>query len=299
MRKNVVLLCWCMLFPVCALLYAQELNCRVVVDADQVAQTNKQVFETLEKALNDYVNKTKWTSREYARQERVNCSMYLTITGYESDRFGATIQVQSSRPVYNTAYESPVFNFRDTRFDFQYMEFQPLYFNPNTFESNLVSVVTYYVYVILGLDADTFAPEGGTEFYGQARNIVNLAQSSNFSGWKQADGNKSRWGLIDNLLSNPFKSYRTALYEYHRMGLDRMTDDPAAGKESMARSFKFLERVNSTRPNSFLLQVFFDAKKEEIINVFSGGPKVDVVSLKNSLNKVAPVYAGSWNEITF
>lgn len=278
---------------------AQELNCRVIVDSDQVGQSNKQIFETLEQSLTDFVNKTRWTNRVYAPQERINCSMYITVREYESDRFSAAIQVQSSRPVYDAAYESPVFNFQDRQFNFRYLEFQPLFFNPNTFDSNLVSVVTYYVYIILGMDADTFTSEGGTAYYEQARNIVNLAQSSNYTGWKQSDGNKSRWGLVDNLLSNPFKSYRTALYEYHRMGLDRMTQDAAGGKESMARSMKFLERVNSTRPNSFLLQVFFDAKKDEILNVFSDGPKVDIVSLKNSLNKVAPVYASTWEKITF
>ncbi|MBC9795338.1 DUF4835 family protein [Sinomicrobium weinanense] len=280
-------------------LSAQELNCRVIVNAEQVGQSNKQIFESLEKSLTDFVNKTQWTNRVYAPQERIKSSMYITINNYESDRFTASIQVQSSRPVYNSAYESPVLNFQDRQFNFRYLEFQPLFFNPNTFESNLVSVVTYYVYIILGMDADTFTPEGGTPYYEQARNIVNLAQSSDYSGWKQSDGNKSRWGLIDNLLSNPFKSYRTALYEYHRKGLDMMTEDAASGKESMARSMKFLERVNSTRPNSFLLQVFFDAKKDEILKVFSDGPKVDIISLKNSLNKVAPVYANTWEEITF
>ncbi|MGS2760862.1 type IX secretion system protein PorD [Sinomicrobium sp. M5D2P9] len=298
MKKSALLFCL-LLTLWSSFLHAQELNCKVIVDADQVRQSNRQIFETLEKSLTDFINKTKWTNRMYAMQERINCSMYITVSQYESDRFSASLQVQSSRPVYNTAYESPVFNFQDRQFDFRYLEFQPLFFNLNTFESNLVSVITYYVYVILGMDADTFAPEGGTDYYQQARNIVNLAQSSNYSGWKQSDGNKSRWGLVDNLLSNPFKSYRTALYEYHRMGLDRMIEDPASGKESMARSMKFLERVNSTRPNSFLLQVFFDAKKDEILNIFSDGPKVDIVSLKNSLNKIAPVYAGSWEKITF
>ncbi|SFW61757.1 protein of unknown function [Sinomicrobium oceani] len=298
MKKPIRIFCLLMA-AWCTSLSAQELNCRVIVDAEQVKQTNRQIFETLQKSLTDFVNKTRWTNRNYALQERINSSMYITVSQYDSDRFSASIQVQSSRPVYNSSYESPVFNFQDRQFNFQYVEFQPLFFNPNTFESNLVSVITYYVYIMLGMDADTFSPEGGTAYYQQARNIVNLAQSSNYAGWKQADGNKSRWGLVDNLLSNPFKSYRTALYEYHRMGLDRMVEDPAAGKESMARSMKYLERVNSVRPNSFLLQVFFDAKKDEILNVFSDGPKVDIVSLKNSLNKVAPVYAGSWEKITY
>src|SRR5690606_36550971 len=184
------------------LLKAQELNCTVIVNSDQVNQTNRQVFRTLEKSLNDYVNKTEWTNKKYAINERINCSMMLTISGYENNQFEGTIQIQSNRPVFNSTYETPVFNYQDKQFTFNYLEFEPLFYNVNAFESNLVSVITYYVYVILGIDADTFSKEGGTEYFNKARSIVNMAQGSRYSGWRQIDGNRTRWELIDNLMSN-------------------------------------------------------------------------------------------------
>lgn len=279
---------------------AQELNCEITVNSEQVSQTNQQVFRTLERSLNDFVNKTKWTNRAYQENERVNARMFITVQEFENNRFRADIQVQSSRPVYNTAYQSPVFNYKDNEFDFEYIEFQPLIFNENNFDSNLVGVIAYYVYIILGLDADTFALEGGTEHYEKAQQIVTQAQGSNFSGWSQsATENRTRFLLVDNLLSNTFREYRIALYNYHRKGMDVMADNSSTGKQVISGTMRLFETLISRRPNAFLIQTFFDAKSEEIRNIFSDGPKVDVVRLKETLNKVAPFYSGTWNEITY
>ncbi|MDF0716185.1 DUF4835 family protein [Muricauda sp. 334s03] len=279
--------------------YAQELNCQVTVNSDQVGQTNQQIFRTLERSLNDFVNKTKWTNRTYRENERVNARMFITVTQYESDRFEANIQIQSTRPVFNTTYESPVFNYKDNSFNFQYQEFQPLVFNPNNFDSNLVGVISYYVYMILGLDADTFSLEGGNDFYRQAQNIVTQAQSSSYSGWSQETGDRSRFELVDNLLSNSFREYRIAMYNYHRKGLDILADNNSTGKQIITGSLRLFETLISRRPNAFLIQTFFDAKSEEIQNIFSDGPKVDIVKLKETLNKVAPFYSSTWNEINY
>ncbi|XLS30902.1 DUF4835 family protein [Flavobacteriaceae bacterium M23B6Z8] len=279
---------------------AQELNCNIIVNSDQVGQTNQQIFKTLERALNDYVNKTKWTNKTFKIQERINCSMLLTITEFDaSNQFSGTIQVQSSRPIFNSSYDSPVFNYNDRQFNFTYLEFEPLFFNPNNFESNLVSVITYYIYIILGIDADTFEKNGGTPYFEKARSVVNLAQGSGFLGWQQTDGNRTRWELIDNLLSNTFKEYRTAMYNYHRLGLDVMIDNMTLAKQQIIGCMKMFESLVARRPNAFLLQTFFDAKSEEILGIFSDGPKIDVVNLKNSLNKVAPFYANTWKEIKY
>jgi len=279
---------------------SQELNCTIVVNSDQVSQTNQQIFRTLERSISDYVNKTKWTNKTYGSQEKINCSMLLTINSFDSNSsFSGTIQVQSSRPVYNASYLTPVFNHNDRQFNFDYLEFEPLFYSPNSFESNLVGVITFYVHIILGIDADTFSKDGGTEHYNNARDVVNLAQGQGFVGWQQADGNRTRWELIDNLLSNAFKEYRTAMYNYHRLGLDVMVDNGSLGKQSIASSMKLFETLVKRRPNSFLLQTFFDAKSEEILSVFSDGPKVDIVSLKNSLNRVAPFYANTWSQIKY
>lgn len=278
---------------------AQELNCVVTVNSDQVGQTNQQIFKTLERSLNDLVNKNKWTNRVYRENERVNARMFITVTQYESDRFEANIQIQSSRPVFNTSYESPVFNYKDDAFNFQYQEFQPLVYNPNSFDSNLVAVMSYYVYIVLGLDADTYSLEGGNDFYRRAQNIVTQAQSSSYSGWSQETGERTRFELVDNLLSNSFREYRIAMYNYHRKGLDILADNNSTGKQIVAGSLRLFETLVQRRPNAFLIQTFFDAKSEEIQNIFSDGPKVDIVKLKETLNKVAPFYSNTWNEINY
>ena len=279
---------------------AQELNCTITVNADQVNQTNRQIFGTLERALNDFVNKSQWTNRIYKENERVNARMFITVTDFASDRFSANIQIQSSRPVFNTSYESPIFNYKDNQFNFQYIEFQPLVYNPNVFDSNLVGVISYYVYIMLGLDADTFALEGGTEFYKEAQQIVTQAQGSNFSGWRQtASDNRTRFELVDNLLSNTFREYRIAMYNYHRKGLDILGDNNSTGKQVIAGSMRLFETLTQRRPNAFLIQTFFDAKSDEIQDIFSDGPKVDIVALKETLNKVAPFYTTTWDEITY
>ena len=232
--------------------------------------------------MNDFVNKNKWTNRVYRENERVNARMFITVTQYESDRFEANIQIQSSRPVFNTSYESPVFNYKDDAFNFQYQEFQPLVYNENVFDSNLVGVISYYVYVILGLDADTFSLEGGDDLFRKAQNIVTQAQSSNFAGWSQQTGERTRFELVDNLLSNSFREYRIAMYNYHRKGLDVLGDNNSTGKQIIAGSMRLFETLISRRPNAFLIQTFFDAKAEEIQNIFSDGPKIDIVKLKGN-----------------
>lgn len=287
------------LFFIAQISFAQELNCTVTVNSDQVSQTNQQIFRTLERSLNDFVNKNKWTNRVYRENERVNARMFITVTQYESDRFEANIQIQSSRPVFNTSYESPIFNYKDDAFNFQYQEFQPLVYNENVFDSNLVGVITYYVYVILGLDADTFSLEGGDDMFRKAQNIVTQAQGSNFSGWNQETGERSRFELVDNLMSNSFREYRIAMYNYHRKGMDILGDNNSTGKQVIAGSMRLFETLIKRRPNAFLIQTFFDAKSEEIRNIFSDGPKVDIVKLKETLNRVAPFYSNTWNEINY
>ncbi|MCX2719381.1 DUF4835 family protein [Lentiprolixibacter aurantiacus] len=280
--------------------WSQELNCTVTVNSDQVSQTNQQIFQTLERSLNDFVNKTKWTNRVYRENEKVNCRMFITVTQFENNNFAANIQIQSSRPVYNTSYETPIFNYKDNDFNFNYIEFQPLVYNENVFESNLIAVMAYYAYIILGLDADTFSLEGGTELFKKAQQVVTQAQGTNFAGWNQsATSNRTRFVLVDNLLSNTFREYRIAMYNYHRKGLDILGDNNSTGKQVISGSMRLFETLIKRRPNAFLIQTFFDAKAEEIRNIFSDGPKVDIVSLKETLNRVAPFYASTWNEIKY
>lgn len=279
--------------------FGQELNCQVVVNAEQTGRTNVTVFKTLQNSLTEFINQTSWTNLQLAPHERINCSMFINISSYDADSFTGTIQVQSSRPVFGSTMVSPVFNFNDEQLGFTYTEYAPFTFNPNNFDNNLVSVVAYYVYTILGLDADTFEEQGGTKYFQEANKIVNLAQQSARVGWKSTDGNASRYRLNQDLLSNSFSGFRTAMYTYHRDGLDRMHMSPAEGKKGVAKAILDLERMNSRRPNSLLLRTFFDAKSDEVEQVFSGGPSVQIKEVVDALNNLAPTFSHKWANIRY
>ncbi|PWK19510.1 type IX secretion system protein PorD [Xanthomarina spongicola] len=295
MRKILLILMLC--FSVSA--YTQELNCNVVINAEQTGNPNLPVFKTLEKQIREFVNNTKWTNKEFTNQERIECSMYINITEYASDVFNGTIQVQSSRPVYGSSYTSPVHNINDKDFTFRYLEFQNMVYNPNLFETNLISVLAYHVYMVLGIDADTFSPNGGQEYFNQAQIIVNYSQGENTKGWKLSDGNQNRYTLIDNMLSPTFEDYRSTMYNYHRNGLDIMHSDQKEAKTNIADAIISLEAMNRVRPNSYILRTFFDAKSDEIQDIFSSGPNVEITKLISALNNVAPMYSSQWRNIKY
>ncbi|WCO00513.1 type IX secretion system protein PorD [Psychroserpens ponticola] len=279
--------------------FSQELNCEVIVNAQFTGNENVQVFKTLERQLKEFINNTTWTKKTFKPQERINCSMVINISDYNNDAFQATIQVQSARPVYGSSYSTPVYNYNDKDFNFKYLEFQNMVYNPKQFESNLISVLAFHVYMILGMDADTFAPKGGAEYYSQAQVILNYSQQGNYDGWKLEDGNQSRFILIDNILSDTYKEFRDVLYLYHREGLDVMNSGAKEGKLAIAKSVGSLKEMNNRRPNSYLMRVFFDAKSEEIEDIFSGGPTVNISDLVSTLTRIAPMHASKWRNINF
>ncbi|MEZ4858074.1 MAG: DUF4835 family protein [Flavobacteriaceae bacterium] len=276
---------------------AQELNATVTIDAEQTGQPNYQVFRTLKEQLTEFLNNTTWTNREFKTQERIDCNFTLIITSFESTSFSGSLQVQSSRTIFNSTYDSPIYNYNDRQFNFEYSEFQPLVFNINTFDSNLVSVLAYHVYTIIGLDADTFEPNGGDEYFANAKQIVNNAASSKFAGWKATDGTQSRYRYNDAIISNVYQEFRNALYTYHRLGLDKMESNTREGKMKIIDAIAQLKNVNDRRPNSYLLRTFFDAKSDEITSVFSGGPQVDINTLVEQLNRIAPTRRSNWTNI--
>jgi len=277
-------------------LQAQELNAQVIVNSDLVNQTNQQIFKTLEQSLNEFINTTTWTNLELLNQEKITCSFVFTLTNYNRDQFEATLQIHSQRPVFESNYDSPIINYLDKDIVFSYQEYQPFFFNASAFESNLVSLVSYYIYIILGMDADSFAPNGGTAYFQQARSIANLAQQSGIKGW-EAEGSRNRFLLIDTMLSNTFREIRQTNYIYHRLGLDKMVNTPLEGKNQMMKAIQNLESLYQRRPNAFLIQLFFDSKVEEIVNIFSDGPKVDFQETVNTLKKIAPFFGGRWKQI--
>jgi len=278
-------------------LQAQELNCSITVNSDKIPGSNKQVFATLENALNEFVNQKRWTSFNFKPQERVECNLTLTILEQSGSDFKGHIQIQSSRPIYNSSYLTPVFNFKDDNFSFQYAEFEPLQFNENQFESNLVSVVSFYVYTILGFDADTFSLDGGTNYFKKAQDIVVQAQQSGYVGWNQNDGSGTRFTLVDNLLSPTYSLFRNTMYEYHLKGLDGMNENKKKSKQKIANSLEGLKTIFDTRPNAFLLRVFMDSKATEIVSIFSDGPNFDTFKMKEDLLKMSPVNAAKWDAI--
>ena len=277
--------------------HAQELNCKVVVNYDKITNANTQIFKSLETSLNDFMNKSVWTDKSFENQEKISCSMFITINSYENNNFDTTIQVQSSRPIYNSSYTSTVLNVNDKSLQFQYVEFQQMYFNPNSFDSNLLSTLAYYAYIILGMDAETFELDSGMPYFQKAQEIVNLAMPTGGNGWSQTDKTNNRYYLVNDLMSNTFKPYREALNQYMFQGLDVMNKDIKAGKQAVLAAINTLGELHKTRPNSYLARLFFDAKADEIVSIFSGGPSIPIDGLVDTLSKISPINSSKWNKI--
>ncbi|HET8839162.1 MAG TPA: DUF4835 family protein [Flavobacteriaceae bacterium] len=293
--KNLLIIFACLFF--CNLGIAQEINCQVEVNARQTGQTGLTIFKTLQNSLSEFVNQKNWTGEKFKNYEKINCSIFITIKEYDSGNFTGSIQIQSSRPVYGSSMITPVFNFKDEQFSFQYIEFEPLKYNPNNFDSNLVSVVSYYIYTILGFDADTFSPLGGSDYFQEAEQIVSTAQRSNYPGWKPTGGNQSRFQLNEDLLSPSLENFRSALYVYHREGLDVMYADVKTGKQKIADAILQMGEISPNRTSSIAIRSFFDAKANEIEKIFSDGPSVDVSEVVDVLNNLSPQYSKNWRNV--
>lgn len=276
---------------------AQQLNCSVQINSDKIATTNNQIFKNLEISITDFVNKTDWTGEDFKENEKIECSMVIILNTYDSNQFTASIQVQSTRPIFNSTYASPVFNYNDNDFSFRYVEFENLLFNPTNFDSNLVSVLSYYSYMILGFDADTYTLMGGNKNYEVAQQIMTVAQQSGYKGWTQSDSNQNRYFLVSDILSGTFDPYREALYQYHREGLDTMISDVKGSKDNIVEAINTLSKIYKVRPNAFITRVFFDAKADEIVSILSGGPKVALTETIDTLSRISPLNVSKWSTI--
>ncbi|AUX17880.1 type IX secretion system protein PorD [Flavobacterium columnare] len=279
--------------------YAQELNCTVEINTNQVSGTNQQIFKTLKKTLTEFINNTKWTDKSYKANEKINSSFFFNITSFDNiNQFTASLQVTATRPVYNATYTTPILNINDKELKFTYNEFQNLVFNPNTYESNLISIVAFYANMIIGIDADTFVLEGGTKAFEVASSIVAQAQVTQEKGWA-ATSPQNRYFLVNDILSPTFASYRKTNYEYHLKALDKMAENPKEGKEAMQKAIFNLKEIAVSRPNAYLTRIFFDTKSDEILNVFSEGPKMEVNQLVETLSKLSPTNISKWSQISF
>jgi hypothetical protein len=254
---------------------AQELNCNVQISAQRIQGSNRQIFESMQKDLFEFMNNTVWSNHVFSYAERIDCNILINLSDQLSaDEFKGTIQIQLSRPVFNTTYNSTMLNFIDNNFQFKYVEFQPLEFDPSTYKSSLVSVLAYYTYMVLGFDYDSFAPMGGTEFYQMAEKIVTNAQNAPEPGWKPYDGsrNRNRYWLVKNVLDKEYEGVRQFLYDYNMNGLDKMESKITEARTSMVESLKLIQDVYRKKPDPFmyLVQVVMEAKSDELINIFSG-----------------------------
>ncbi len=278
--------------------YSQELNCTVTVNFDQISGSNRSVFRTLEKSIREFVNQKKWTDKEVKSQERINCAMNIILTKWENNTFEASIQVQSTRPVFNTSYESPLLNIRDNDFNFRYNEFDQLIYNPTRFDSNLVSTIAFYVYIILGVDGDSFANNGGQKYLLEAQNAMLQAQQSGSGAWTNQVGETNRFMLIENLLSPNLRTYRSVIYNYHKNGLDKLAKDKLRAKQTIENNLIRLERIFNKSIANYLLRVFFDAKVDEIINLYSDGPRTrSFQRTLQVLQRISPNNSNRWRKI--
>ena len=257
-------------FALALAVQAQEFNARVTINTSKIQSPNTQVITSLQNSLTEFINNKKWTDGTFAANERIDCTITIIVNEQADNTYKCEIQIQARRPVYNSAYTTTTFNFRDTQFDFEYDGFSQLEYNERTLNSNLTAVVTYYLYMILGFDFDSFSPKGGTPFFQSAMQIVNLAQSQpSWNGWKAFDSNRNRHALATAITETQADGFRDLWYTYHRKGLDEMAANADRGRNNIIAALPALKELQGTRPNSVLLQVFADAKLDEVVSIYS------------------------------
>lgn len=277
---------------------AQELNCSVTVNADQISVSNNQVFKTLENSITELINQTKWTNVDFKEHERIKCAFTILLTEQTgTNSYKGTIQVQASRPVFNSVYYSPLINHQDNSFTFRYTEFQPLNFNANVYESNLISVISYYSYLILGVYADTFSNQGGEDYLNTALTIANQAQQSGSIGWDNKRSTVTRFTLVDQLLAQSNETFRKIYYSYHYDCLDSFERNQKTAAKKLLDVTLTLKELYDSNPNNILVRMMMDAKSDEIVNIFRKNRGVDTTPLISVLKKVAPNNSKKWKQI--
>jgi len=297
MRKILVLFA---LIFVLAKANAQELNCTIQINHQQVQGANVQVFQSMQKDMYEFINNRKWTDNVFSNDERIDCSITLNVSAVTgSSRYTATIQVQSRRPVYNATYYSTIFNFQEKKedFTFDYIEHQPLEFNENSYTTNITSVLAFYAYVLIGLDYDTFSPGGGSPYFQKAQNIVSNAQVSSEPGWKAVESLRNRYWLAENLTNEGYSELHTFMYEYHRLGLDVMNEKADAGRAVVAKTLENLMSVNRKKPSLFFINLLMTIKSDEFINIFSESFPSEVAQVSNILKEIDPANVSKYEKI--
>jgi len=268
-------------------LFAQEFNCKVQINTQQVQGFDRSVVSDLKTAMTEFMNNRKWSSYNFAPEERIECTLLFTVTQIiSSDEFKGSFSIIMQRPVYKTDYRSPLLNMIDKNIQFKYQPSQAMNFSENTFSDNLTSLLAFYSYMMLGIDFDSFAPDGGTVFYQKAMTIVQTAQNSGYSGWQSFESEKNRYHFVEQYLNKAYEPLRAFLYQYHRKGLDVMADNMIQGRKVILNSFSLLKKVYDKRPGLFDMQLILDAKRNEIINIFSKATPAEKNTMVRILSEV-------------
>lgn len=249
--------------------WGQELRCNVSVSSQRIQGTNRDLFTNMQRDISEFMNNTRWSGNVFTYDERIECNLQIVLdeqTG--GDIFKGSMQVRVSRPVYNSSYNAALLNLKDDDIEFSYREYEPLIYNEAGQNGNLVNLLVFYANVILGVDYDSFSLMGGSDFYSRAENVVAQCQNTREAGWKSFESRRNRYWLINNLQDRSYSPVRECIYRYHRLGLDAMSDNVNDGRLEVMSALELLQRAHRTKPNSYILQVFFDAKSDEIVNIF-------------------------------
>jgi hypothetical protein len=268
-------------------IFAQEFNCKVNINTQQVQGFDRSVVSDLKTAMTEFINNRKWSSYNFAPEERIECTLLFTVTQIvSSDEFKGSFSIIMQRPVFKTDYRSPLINMVDKNIRFKYQPSQGMNFSDGTYSDNLTSLLAFYSYMMLGIDFDSFAPDGGTVFYQKAMSVVQSAQNSGYTGWQSFENEKNRYHFVEQYLNKAYEPLRTFLYQYHRKGLDVMADNVEQGRKVILNSLSLLKQVYNKRPGLYDLQLLLDAKRGEIINIFSKATPAEKNTMINILSEV-------------
>ena len=279
---------------------SQELKCQLTVNAQKITGVDPSVFQTMQTALSEFMNSKSWTNDQFAPEERIECSMFVNIESSSAqDVYNASITIQLSRPVFNSSYSSPLFNFIDKDCIITYAQNQPLDFNVNQYSSNLTSILGFYAYTLIGLDYEAMSKGGGAKYFTQAEQIMNNVPTNapDSKGWKPFDGQRNRYWLIHDLQASKYELFKQAFYEYHFLGMDNFYDKPAVARLNVMNAFDKFDKIARDNPNCILLAVFFQAKSDEVVNIFSGADLGEKSKAITVLRRVDPSNSTKYDKL--
>lgn len=285
-----------LVWGLCHFSFGQELRCNISVSSQKIQGTNRELYSNMQRDMYEFVNNKRWSGNVFAYDERVESSIQITLDEQVgSDQFKGSLQVRISRPVYNSSYNTVLLNFKDNDIEFTYREFESLEYNESGQNSNLVNLLAFYANIILGFDYDSFSPMGGNEFFNRAEGIVAQSQNAREAGWKSFESRRNRYWLINNLQDRSYAQVRECMYRYHRLGLDVMADNVNDGRLEIVSALELLQKAHRAKPNSYIMQVFFDAKSDEIVNIFKPAFTDERKRVYNIVSETNPANSSKYN----